>query len=379
MRTIGYHCGVIHRLYVNNFKTLQNFDLSIRDLSTLLLIGGNGSGKSSIRQSIEVLQRVARGVARIGQLVKPKDFSFARSGAPMRFELEVQIGADLFDFRLAFELPAGFHELRVREESLKVNGVVLYERELAQVRLRKNDPRQAGREEASFLIDWHTVALPLIQQSKGEPLAVFREWLARSIVLAPIPSRIGGESRSETLEPSTSAEDFAAWFSGVVAHAPKAYTAIHEYLREVMPDFEDVRNPSSGSDSRSLSIRFAKEREIFTVPFDDLSDGEKCFLICALVLAANEAYGPLLCFWDEPDSHLSLSEVRKFVMTLRKGFQDGGQWIATSHNPETIRAFSDENTFVLSRESHLEPTLSRPLAELGIHGDLIHAAIRGEL
>ena len=28
--------------------------------------------------------------------------------------------------------------------------------------------------------------------------------------------------------------------------------------------------------------------------FADLSDGEKCFMICALVLAANEFYGPLL-------------------------------------------------------------------------------------
>lgn len=370
---------MIHRLYVNNFKTLQNFDLSIRDLSTLLLIGGNGSGKSSVRQAFEVLQRVARGVTRIGQLVRPKDFSFARTEAPMRFDLEVQIGADLFDFRLAFELPAGFHEPRVREESLKVNGAAIYERELAQVRLSGNHPQSPGRGEASFLIDWHTVALPLIQQTKDEPLSVFREWLARSIVLQPVPSMIGGESRSETLEPSVRADDFAAWFSGVVAYAPKAYSAIHDYLREVMPDFEEVRNPPSGSESRSLFVRFAKESENFTVPLDDLSDGEKCYLICAVVLAANQAYGPLLCFWDEPDSHLSLSEVQNFVRTLRKGFQNGGQWIATSHNPETIRAFSDENTLVLSRESRLEPTVLRPLGELGIHGDLIHAAIRGEI
>lgn len=370
---------MIHRLYVNNFKTLQNFDLSIRDLSTVLLIGRNGSGKSSIRQAIEVLQRIARGVTRIGQLAGPKDFSFAQTGAPMRFELEARVGSDLFDFRLALELPVGFRELRVREESLKVNGAVIYDRELAQVRLWKNNPHRPDREEASFLIDWHSVALPLIQQSKGEPLSVFREWLARSVVLNPIPSRIGGESRSETLEPSVTAEDFSAWFSGVVAYAPKAYTAIHNYLSEAMPDFEEVRNPPAGSETRSLSLRFAKEREAFTVPFEDLSDGEKCFLICAVVLAANEAYGPLLCFWDEPDSHLSLSEVHSFVMTLRKGFQDGGQWIAASHNPETIRAFSDENTLVLSRESHLEPTVLRRLGELGIHGDLANAAIRGEI
>ena len=70
-------------------------------------------------------------------------------------------------------------------------------------------------------------------------------------------------------------------------------------------------------------------------------------MICALVLAANGAYGRLLCFWDEPDNYLALSEVGHFVMALRKAFQSGGQFITTSHNPEAIRRFSDENTLVL--------------------------------
>ena len=92
-------------------------------------------------------------------------------------------------------------------------------------------------------------------------------------------------------------------------------------------------------------------------------------MICAMVLAANEAYGPLLCFWDEPDNYLALSEVGHFVLALRKAFQSGGQFIATSHNPEAIRRFSDENTLVLYRKSHLEPTIVRPLTELRASGD----------
>jgi ABC-type multidrug transport system ATPase subunit len=106
-------------------------------------------------------------------------------------------------------------------------------------------------------------------------------------------------------------------------------------------------------------------------------------MICALILAANATYGPLLCFWDEPDSHLALSEVGHFVLALRRAFQSGGQFIATSHNPEAIRRFSDENTFVLSRKSHLEPTVVRPLKEVrtsGVFsGDLVGALVRGDL
>lgn len=102
-------------------------------------------------------------------------------------------------------------------------------------------------------------------------------------------------------------------------------------------------------------------------------------MICALVLAANDAYGPVSCFWDEPDNYLALSEVGHFVLALRKGFQSSGQFIATSHNPEAIRRFSEENTLVLSRKNHLEPTIVRPLNEVQVSGDLVGALIRGDI
>lgn len=100
-------------------------------------------------------------------------------------------------------------------------------------------------------------------------------------------------------------------------------------------------------------------------------------MICAAALASNEAYGPLACSWVQPDSYLALSEVGHFVMSLRKAFHSGGQFIATSHNPEAIRRFSDESTLVLHRRNHLEPTVVRPLSDLQVKGDLVNALIRG--
>ena len=97
-----------------------------------------------------------------------------------------------------------------------------------------------------------------------------------------------------------------------------------------MPDLKDIRNPVVGKDSKSLTVQFYNEQGSLSLPFEDLSDGEKCFMICALVLAANDAYGPLVCFWDEPDNYLALDEVGHFVLALRKAFQSGGQFIATT-------------------------------------------------
>jgi ABC-type uncharacterized transport system ATPase subunit len=102
-------------------------------------------------------------------------------------------------------------------------------------------------------------------------------------------------------------------------------------------------------------------------------------VIGALVVASNQSYGPTFCFWDEPDNYLSLSEVGHFVMALRRSFQSGGQLLVTSHNPEAIRQFSDENTLILHRRSHLEPTVVRPLGEVRINGDLVDALIRNDV
>jgi ATPase subunit of ABC transporter with duplicated ATPase domains len=233
---------------------------------------------------------------------------------------------------------------------------------------------------SEFRIDWHLVALPIVQeQSQKDPLFIFKQWLARMLILRPIAELILGDSKQETLQPDTQVTEFGAWFAGLLAYAPSAYSKIDEYLKQVMPDLKDIKNPVIGPDYRSLIVQFSTDQGSLNRPFEDLSDGEKCFMICALVLAANDAYGPILCFWDEPDNYLALSEVGHFVLALRKAFQPGGQFIATSHNPEAIRRFSDENTLVLYRKSHLDPTIVRKLDELHLKGDLVGALIRGDV
>jgi len=69
-------------------------------------------------------------------------------------------------------------------------------------------------------------------------------------------------------------------------------------------------------------------------------------------------------------------------MALRKVLKNGDcQFIATSHNSKAISRFSDENTLVLHRKNHLEPTRVQVLSELrfSFKGDLIGALIRGDV
>lgn len=372
-----YHLLVIRRLYIHNFRCLENFELPVLGLSSALLIGKNGAGKTAVALALEIFQRIARRTNRVRELIRPQDITSGRTEQPMRFSIEVELQSTIYEYVIAFELPSGFKELRVLDERLCVNGSPVYTRELATVHLAKTGQRN----DASFSIDWHLVALPIVQeQSKSDPLSVFKRWLARMLILRPVPDSISGESSGEpTLEPNPHVTNFGEWFSGLLADVPSAYAKIDEYLKLVMPDLSDIKNPLVGSESRSLLVQFSDQQATATVPFEDLSDGEKCFMICALVLAANSAYGPLLCFWDEPENYLALSEVGQFVLTLRRAFRPGSQFIATSHNPEAIRKFSEENTVVLHRHTHLEPTVARRLSDIKVKGDLVHALIQGAL
>jgi predicted ATPase len=363
---------VIRRLYVHNYRCLENFELPVSGQSSVLLIGKNGSGKTTVGLALEVLQRIARGTNRVGELVRPMDFG--RTNVPMRFEVEAAIGTGFFRYSVAFELE-GSREMRIVEENLSIGTTPIYTRQAEKVWLGSTN----------FVIDAHLVAFPIVSgPAVGSLLSTIKVWLSRMLIFWPIPSLITGDSEGDTLQPSPRCDDFGAWFSGLLAYSPSAYSKIDAYLKQMMPDLRDIKNPLMGEEVRRIAVHFSDSNKgTLTLPFRDLSDGEKCFMICALVLAANEAYGPLVCFWDEPDNYLAPSEVGHFVLALRKAFQSGGQFIATSHNPEAIARFSDENTFVLYRNSHLEPTIVRPLTDVrasgAFSGDLVDALVRGDV
>jgi predicted ATPase len=345
-------------------------------MPSILLIGKNGVGKTTISIALEILQDIGRGTNRVGKLIQTKDFARGRSDVPIRLEIEVLLENQLYKYILALELPDKFRELRVSEEQLTVAGEPIYTRKEAKVTLYTSSQNR----EAQFLVDWHLVALPVIQeQSETDPLHLFKNWLAHIVILSPIPSLMSGESSGETLKPERDCSNFAAWFSGLLGRYPAAYTKIEGYLKEVLPDIRDFLNEPIGKDSKSMIVRFEANNADLSVNFNDLSDGEKCFFLCAVVLAANKFYGPLFCFWDEPDNYLSLPEVGHFVTLLRRSFKENGQILVTSHNSEAIRKFSAENTFVLDRKSHLEPTLIRVLSDVPVTGDLVNALIRDDV
>lgn len=364
---------MIERLYAHNFRCLENFTLDLAGRPSALLIGKNGSGKSTVLDCFRLFQRIGRGGSPVVDLISASDFAQHRMDRPMRFGVELTHGGRRFAYEIAFEWPQHFQAARVMEEGLAVDGADVFRRNRAQVQL-------AGGQ--SFGLDWHYAALPVIYQRPGErEVQDIKTFFATMMLIAPVPEVMTGYAEEPSGELDDDAANFAACLRSLLGQKPAAYTTFDEQVKMVMPDFAAIENIERGERGTQLMVRFERHDapEGLTVEFNALSDGEKCIFLAAYILAANQTARPVFCIWDEPDNHLSLSEVGQFIVALRKTANRGGQFIATSHHPETIRKFSQDTTLVLTRKSHLEPAIVRPLAEIDYHGDLIHALIRDEI
>lgn len=365
---------MIERLYVHNFRCLENFTLDLAGKPSAVLIGRNGAGKSTVLHAFRVLQKIGRGPNRVKNVVSARDFTRHNRQLPMRFEADVTLKAKRFKYSVSFEWPENFFEARISEESLTCDGKAVFTRKQSEVQL-------AGA--SSFGLDWHAFALPVIdERPPARSIQEVRGFFGGLLLIAPVPQQMTGFSEEPVSELDLHAVNYASCLRALLQQKPKAYSEFDAFVRQVMPDFSSVENADRGKEGGSqlvVTFEHPETRTTLQVDFDELSDGEKCFFLAAYILAANAVGPPVVCLWDEPDSHLSLFEVGQFIATLRKMENRGGQFIGTTHHPETIRKFSDENTFVLTRKSHLDPSVVQPLGAFPRDGDLVNALVRGEI
>ncbi len=369
---------MIERLYVHNYRCLENFTLDFQRQRSAVLIGKNGAGKSTVLDALRVFQSICRGPNRVRDVIRAKDFAQNEKNRPMRFEVDLSLGERKFRYAVAFEWPSDFHEARIGMEELSSDGVAVFTRHQGQVQLTGG---------AQFGLDWHVFALPVVNENPTErSIQDVRAFFANMILVAPIPQLMTGLSDEPRTDLDRQALNYASCLRAIFQTRPKSYGVFESFVKDVLPDFSSLENDPRGKEGGSQQIvTFETTNPLGTLQldFDELSDGEKCFFLSAYVIAASavrtKTDPPVICVWDEPDHHLSLSEVGHFITALRRMTNLGGQFIATTHHPETIRKFSEDNTFVLTRNSHVEPTIVKLLNTYSYNGDLIHALIRDEI
>ncbi|MCE9681651.1 AAA family ATPase [Halomonas alkalisoli] len=367
---------MLNKFYIHQYRCLQNFEISLKGQHSALLLGRNGAGKSSFFDAVEVLQQIGRGTTQLNELISESDFAFGETHKPIQLEVSATLSEQVYEYTLDVELPKNFSQPRVKQECLKVNGKTNFYREGGKVQLGKN---------AEFTLDWHHVGLPLIStRNDDEPIARFREWLGNIIVLAPIPGYFNTASKQETPYLKHDASNTLDWVRHQLAVYPALYTKIADFMALRMPDFSNFKFESTGKDEKELVFKFSDEDgKNLELNFYQLSDGEKIYFLTATVLAAITNEEGILCLWDEPDNYVSLPELSHFIIACRKAFENSdveSQVVMSSHNPRTINEYSEHNTYLVSRQSHLHPARLELIADKHyLSSTFIDAYENGEL
>lgn len=142
---------MLKRLYVDDYPCLENFDLDFGGSASSLLLGWNGSGKSTVRLALELLQRIGRGASRASDLISRSQLPSHGSSPLTRFSIE----AVLSGRRLLYTVAIFFEdEPWILEERLDAGGNPVFSRERDEVWLGG----LGAQDKPSFAINRHVAA-----------------------------------------------------------------------------------------------------------------------------------------------------------------------------------------------------------------------------
>ena len=363
--------GVLRRIYVHNYKCLQNFELELQE--TVLLLGANGAGKTAVLDVVYGLRKLLSAEAKIADQVAfhPSTLTRWQTNSKQVFEIDVEVGEESFRYRLEIEHADDGRHSRVAWESLGAGPTTLFKCEMGDVQLYRDD----GSEGPTFKTDWTESALArVVAQPINTRLTAFKDAMRATVVCNIRPALLRAESTREDQLLGRHAENFVDWYRHAVQENPASSVAHVEALREVIDGFNNIHLQQSGLDSRALMFDFAGDHVSggpnFKLRFDELSDGHRALVVLYALLHLRQDAASVTLFLDEPDNYLALTEIQPWLLEL-VDLCDGtpSQAVVCSHHPELIDYLGPDRGVLLVRESSTAVS-ARPLEALAANDGL---------
>jgi predicted ATPase len=357
---------MIKRLYVDNYKSLVNFELPLQDLT--LLLGPNGVGKTSVLDVVFAVRQLLTGVAKVSDktiFATPTLTRWQKRDTQV-FELDAILDEEEFHYRLEVEHERPTRKARIAVESLESQRKPLFRFERGEVHLYR-DNHSPG---PTFGADWSESALARVPpRSDNTKLTRFLDFMRKAVVCGLYPASFETESSTEDAILQRDARNFAAWYRHVLLERQELVPEFTEALKEVIVGFRGIRMERVGLDTRALMVMFDQFGERYELRLDEISDGQRALiaLYSLIRLAAGQGY---TLFLDEPDNYLALAEIQPWLIELADACGDQvPQAVLCSHHPELIDYLGGDRGIVLRPESSGATTV-RPAREMAVEGGL---------
>lgn len=339
---------MLTRLYADNFRCLVNFELILDEVNVLL--GANGSGKTSVLDVLRRLQDfIVRG-ARVGEAFPARDLSLTQVRDEQRFEFDLNVDGEAYRYAVGIEHAPDRRRARISEETLRHDGKLIFSFENGNAQLYHDD--YAPGPSAPF--DWSQSGVgALYERHDNRKLTRFKKVVAGFVVAGPCPPLFDSEARSEDefIEPRM--RNFVGWYRHAAQEHMGAISKLFEALREAFPGFDSINLVESGEGVRALKVGFRRstdDRHVDRYGFDQLSDGQRALVaLYCLIFLSSDRHASL--FLDEPDNYVALREVQPLLVHLAEACGDLlEQAVVVSHHPVTIDYLAGAKGRWFSRE-----------------------------
>jgi predicted ATPase len=359
------HSLALKTFRLRNFKAICDSRV-VRFTPLTVLIGNNGSGKSSLVEGLETFQTIVeqgldkamqqwRGFEHIWNSACQHELRHRGDGEPyytnpMSFEVSGASEARQFRADMSINAVDGKNRILIEDEFLRVNDVELKRDITGNVRvlpLKAGPPYRMAPGFSSFRSsaipgmlgdwgftdDWQFVSL--VPQAMGSPAPQSR--VATQVRLAKDGSNI------------------AEYLLGIRDQDPGAFDGIIDSLRYVLPYAADMQPAITSELERTVYLQMTEGQ--FKVPGWLLSTGT--LRIVAMLALLRHPQSPRLIVIEEIENGLDPRTLNLLVGELRAAAEAGIQIIATTHSPHLLDAVPLESVVLCDRVDG-EPRFTRP-------------------
>lgn len=336
---------MLTRLHIDNFRCFVNFDY--RPDRKQLLLGANGSGKSSLIDAIRFLKQFIGG----DQNPFTQSTRTRWQERPLQvFEIEALLERKKYEYRLEIEFESDTKRSSVNLERLQVSGTTVFEFANGQIRFFLDNGKQptAARPETS------KSALHLSQLSNPhvdrfvklmDKVDCFR--------IDAYPTAIDEKADREERLPDYELQNLVGWYQHSLSNHPDKNVEFLNSMASVMEGFQALRLSSEEDGVKKLRCDFlgpSNARVSYSLP--ELSEGQRCLLALYMILHFLIAQGHTV-FVDEPDNFIALREIQPWLLAAETAVEDShGQLVLVSHHPEILNQWASQFGLYFFREKN---------------------------
>jgi len=342
----------IAELTIGGLRCIDHVTLPLRGLT--VLIGENGSGKSSIVEACEILRRVPEaGFYGALMQIHGGPHTLLRHGAA-KLELGVSVVGEGSDPPLRYELsmspsgPPGVGGLILHERFTEGDGRLVFERKGNDVLVPEGDeaPRlgypsepllsqYAGSTRSRMSLARLQMALASIELHL--PFDVFPAWAARA---DGRPSAMRG---SMLLQATDRLDRLGgnlanAFHSLRVEHEDEHWRTTMDYVRLGLGDRVESVNTRADASGGSVALWLKLKNRSAQIPAAAISDGTLAYLAFVALYRLRPARS--LFVFDEPDLHLHPAMLAR-VTGFFEAMADDGPLLITTHSDRLLDTLRD--------------------------------------